>query len=71
MNSAALSPRFLATILVCAIIAVFAGYLLATPYARITYAVIPLLFLSLSIPFFLRWHHPLVIVFSPVSPASR
>lgn len=46
---------------VCLPLAVLLGYLLAEPMQSASMAVVVLVFGTLSIPLFLRWHHPLLV----------
>lgn len=47
---------------ICLPLAIFIGYLLATPTDLTTYASVGLLFSLMTIPLFLRWHYPWLIL---------
>jgi len=44
------------------VLAVFLGYLLATPENRDTLIVVGLVFAVLALPLLMRWHHPLLVL---------
>lgn len=46
----------------CLPLAIFLGYLLATPMDFTTFAVLGLVLLLLTVPILLKWHHPLLLV---------
>ncbi|HZQ45941.1 MAG TPA: hypothetical protein VFC07_02935, partial [Verrucomicrobiae bacterium] len=46
---------------VCLPLAIFVGYLLAAPMDMMSFALLGLLFGILTVPLFLRWHHPWLI----------
>jgi len=54
-------PRWLLVYGVCVPLALFVGYLLATPLAYTSFAVVGLILCALAFPLLLRWHHALVI----------
>lgn len=47
---------------VCLPLAIFLGYLLATPDDFVSFALVTLVLVSLALPLFLRWHHPLLVL---------
>jgi hypothetical protein len=47
---------------VCLPLAIFIGYLLATPYDTASISVVGLLLILMTVPIFLRWHYPLLIL---------
>src|SRR5260370_21203947 len=47
---------------VCLPLAIFLGYLLATPDDFVSFALVTLVLVSLALPLFLRWHHPLLLL---------
>ncbi|MDB6023340.1 MAG: hypothetical protein JWQ04_3197 [Pedosphaera sp.] len=48
---------------ICLPLAIFIGYLLATPTDVVTFGSIGVLFCLLALPILLRWHYPLLIFF--------
>src|ERR1700722_19347885 len=48
---------------VCLPLAIFLGYLLATPMDVMSFALLGILFGILTIPIFLQWHHAWLIAF--------
>ena len=47
---------------ICLPLAIFLGYLLATPDDFVSFAMVTLVLVSLALPLFLRWHHPLLVL---------
>jgi hypothetical protein len=47
---------------ICLPLAIFLGYLLATPDDFVSFGLVTLVLVSLALPLFLRWHHPLLIL---------
>jgi hypothetical protein len=47
---------------VCLPLAISLGYLLATPDDFVSFAMVTLVLVSLALPLFLRWHHPLLVL---------
>src|SRR5258708_27966748 len=47
---------------ICLPLAIFLGYLLATPDDFVSFALVTLVLVSLALPLFLRWHHPLLVL---------
>src|ERR1019366_5304872 len=62
MSNASALFRSLLVYGVCLPLAVFLGYLLATPYDLTTIGVVGVVLLVLAIPLLLRWHHAWLIV---------
>jgi len=54
-------PRWLLIYGVCIPLALFLGYLLATPFAFTSYATVALVLSALALPVLLRWHHTMLI----------
>src|SRR4029078_8542069 len=61
MFSALGLPRSFLVYGLCVPIAVFLGYLLATPLEFTSYELVALFLLALTIPLWLRWHYPLLL----------
>src|SRR5688500_5374499 len=61
MSNSSLTSRTLVMFSVAIPLAIFLGYLLAEPDRLNSVRIVGLVFGVLSIPIFLRWHHPLVI----------
>src|SRR5258707_12730535 len=57
MTSASTFLRSLLIYSICLPLAVFLGYLMATPLDVTTFAAVGLVFFVLTFPLFLRWHH--------------
>src|SRR4051812_12475653 len=57
MTSASTLFRSVLTYSICLPLAVFLGYLMATPLDPTTYAAVGLVLFLLASPLFLRWHH--------------
>jgi hypothetical protein len=47
---------------ICLPLAIFLGYLLATPFDRDTVYTVGVVALALTMPFFVRWHHPFLVL---------
>ena len=47
---------------ICLPLAIFLGYLLATPDDLVSFTLVTLVLVSLALPLFLRWHHPLLVL---------
>lgn len=62
MTNASALFRSLIVYSVCLPLAIFIGYLLATPTDLGSYVPVALLLLTLSIPLFLKWHHPWLVL---------
>lgn len=62
MSHVLASPRSLLVFGIALPMAVVIGYLLATPDRLTSMAVIGLLLVVISIPFLLKWHHPLLVL---------
>jgi O-Antigen ligase len=63
MSNAFLLFRSLVIYGICLPLAIFLGYLLATPLDLVTVTVVGLILALLTIPLFLRWHYPWLILF--------
>src|SRR6516225_3165603 len=61
MTNATSVLRSLVVYGLCLPLAVILGYLLATPLENSTFAVVGVVLFVLTIPMFLRWHHPWLI----------
>ncbi|MCI0746995.1 MAG: O-antigen ligase family protein [Verrucomicrobia subdivision 3 bacterium] len=61
MSETHLAPRSLLVFGVALPLAAIIGYMVATPHALTSQMLIGLVLCVLSIPIFLRWHHPLLI----------
>src|SRR2546429_383070 len=60
-NNPVALPKSLIIFAICIPIALLVGYLLATPTEYLSLGLVVLILLGLSIPLFLRWHHPMLI----------
>ena len=63
MSDASSLVRSLLIYGVCLPLAIFLGYLLATPMDTLSFALLGILFGILTIPIFLQWHHVWLIAF--------
>src|SRR5215207_1981491 len=62
MSGSSLLPRNVVIFGLVLPLAIFIGYLLATPQAVTSVAIVGLIIGILTMPIFLRWHHPLLIL---------